>query len=161
MLKLFLLFTITTSVELFLLIKVGEHIGALATVGIILTTGAIGSWLAKREGLGVLKKLEQESRAGFPSGNRIVEGLLILVGCVLLVTPGVLTDAIGFSLLIPFTRERMAPPLKRYLLTKFGVTGATGDAARVVEPRAQPEPTEPASATPFDHPAAPFDHPEG
>ena len=75
MLKLFLLFTVTTSVELFLLIKIGEHIGALATVGIILTTGAIGSWLAKREGLGVLKKLETESRAGFPSGNVIVSDI--------------------------------------------------------------------------------------
>ncbi|HJN73392.1 MAG TPA: FxsA family protein [Myxococcota bacterium] len=149
MLKLFLLFTVTTSVELFLLIKIGEHIGALATVGIILTTGAIGSWLAKREGLGVLKKLETESRAGFPSGNRIVEGLLILVGCVLLVTPGVLTDAFGFALLIPFTRERMAPHVKRYLLKKFGMTAVTGDAARVVPPQSPPAPSTP---TPFDHP---------
>jgi len=150
-LKLFLLFTITTSVELFLLIKIGEQVGALTTVAIILVTGAIGSWLAKREGLGVLKKLEQESRMGFPSGNRIVEGLLILVGCVLLVTPGVLTDAFGFSLLIPFTRERLAPHVKRYLLSKFGVTGVTGDAARVVPPRTPPPRTEPGPA-PFDHP---------
>ena len=149
MLRLFLLFTITTSVELFLLIKIGEHIGALATVGTILLTGAIGSWLARREGLGVLKKLEQESRAGFPSGNRIVEGLLILVGCVLLVTPGVLTDALGFSLLVPFTRERMAPHVKRYLLKKFGVTGVTGDATRVVPPQTPPPQADPGH---FDHP---------
>ena len=103
MLKLFLAFTLIPALELYLLILVGQWLGPLATVAVILTTGAVGAWLAKREGLSLLKQLEQEARQGFPSGDRIVEGLMVLVAGVLLVTPGVLTDLTGFILVTPFT----------------------------------------------------------
>ena len=152
MLKLFLAFTVIPAVELYLLILVGQYMGPLATVGVILTTGAIGAYLAKREGLSLLKQLEAEARQGFPSGDRIVEGLMVLVAGVLLVTPGVLTDITGFILVTPFTRRRIAPVLKNYLLKRFA-SGATsirfGAGATVQEPPAEP-PSSPPSH--FDHP---------
>lgn len=159
MLKLFMAMVTITTVETILLLFMADNMGWIPTGLLIITTGALGSWLAKREGLGVLKSLEKETKAGFPSGDRIIEGLMILIGAVTLLTPGVLTDLFGFALIVPWTRQFMAPHIKRYLLGKFGVTGVTGDAARVVQPD-----------TPIHHAsdaeaqakaAALFEHPEG
>lgn len=154
MLKLFLAFTLIPALELYLLILVGQWLGPMATVAVILTTGAVGAWLAKREGLSLLKQLEQEARQGFPSGDRIVEGLMVLVAGVLLVTPGVLTDLTGFILVTPFTRRRIAPRLKTYLLNRFANSATSirfGAEATVQRPReSQPPPEQPSS--PFDHP---------
>ena len=156
MLKLFLAFTLIPALELYLLILVGQWLGPLATVAVILTTGAVGAWLAKREGLSLLKQLEQEARQGFPSGDRIVEGLMVLVAGVLLVTPGVLTDLTGFILVTPFTRRRIAPRLKTYLLNRFakGATSIRFGAEATVQQPPSPPPTAEQPPSPFDHPTA-------
>lgn len=158
MLKLFMAMVTITTVETILLLYMADNMGWIPTGLLIITTGALGSWLAKREGLGVLKTLEKETKAGFPSGNRIVEGLMVLVGAVLLLTPGVLTDLFGFALIIPWTRIFMAPHIKNYLLGKFGVTGVTGDEARVVQPEVTPAPA-PSTDAHTAKAAALFDHP--
>ena len=102
--RLVILFLVTPAVELALLLKVGQLIGHWETVGIIVLTGLAGSYLAKREGLSAWQRLNQSlSKGGLP-GKELVDGVIILVAGALLITPGVLTDVVGFMGLIPPTR---------------------------------------------------------
>lgn len=112
-LRLFLLFTITTAVETFLLVQIGQIIGGIGTVALILATGALGSYIARREGVSVWTQLQQDLNQGIPPADRLIEGLLILIGGTLLITPGVLTDVLGFSLIFPVTRQALAPALRK------------------------------------------------
>ena len=102
--KLFLLFTLTTTIELFLLIELGKLMGLASTLGLILLTGFMGAWLAKREGLKTLAKIRSELGQGKMPGESLMDGLAILIAGAVLLTPGVLTDAAGFLLLFPPTR---------------------------------------------------------
>ncbi len=102
--RLVVLFLITPAVELALLLKVGQLIGFWETVAIIVLTGIAGSYLAKREGLSAWKRLNQSLSNGGLPGKELLEGVIILVAGALLITPGVLTDVIGFMGLIPPTR---------------------------------------------------------
>ncbi|MBK9648534.1 MAG: FxsA family protein [Deltaproteobacteria bacterium] len=86
--KLFLVFTLIPAVEMILLLKLAEIMGAWETVGLILVTGLVGATLAKREGLTVLRQLAAEASQGLPPADRLVEGLMVLIGGVLLITPG-------------------------------------------------------------------------
>ena len=113
--KLFLLFTITTSVELFLLIKIGQLMGLGATLALILTTGLLGAWLAKREGIKTLSKLRQQLAQGQLPGDALLDGVCILVAGTFLLTPGILTDAAGFVLLVPPLRA----PIKAAIRAAF------------------------------------------
>jgi len=123
MLKLLLLFTVVPLVELYLLIQISEFIGAGLTVGIVVVTGAVGMVLARSEGMAVLGRLQDQVSQGEVPGNAILDGLFILVGGVFLVTPGLITDALGFTLLIPFTRA----PIKNYLRRKLGEMMTRGE----------------------------------
>lgn len=109
----FLLFLVVPAVELFLLIEIGKAMGTLATLGLIVATGVIGATLARIQGLAVLSRLRTEVGAGRLPGDALTDGALILVAGALLVTPGVLTDAVGFLLLIPLTRAALKRHLKR------------------------------------------------
>lgn len=165
--KLALLFTLVPTIELALLITIGTQIGVLWTTLIVVATGFLGAWLAKREGLGVLNKIKADLQGGLPPAGRIVEGVLVLCGAVLLITPGVLTDITGFALIIPFTRRLIAPIVARQAIAWF--TGDKELAKQVklnfgdrppeddVEPDARPRPGNaspdtPPSDSPFDHP---------
>ncbi len=116
--KLALLMTVVPAVELYLLIQLGQWMGALETVLLIAVTGLVGATLAKREGLGVLRQLKDDARQGLPPASRLVEGLMVLIGGVLLMTPGVLTDLTGFVLILPFTRRPLAPIIKNWVLKR-------------------------------------------
>ncbi len=153
MVRLFLLFTVVPSLELYLLFRLADLVGAAETVVLVIGTGILGSWLAKREGLSVVRRITREAQAGFPSGDGLLEGALVLAGGLLLVTPGVVTDLVGFALILPPTRRLLGPALKRWLLSNVHVVqlgsprpgpGARGR-ARVEEPSATADP-------PFDHP---------
>lgn len=111
LIRLFLLFTIVPALELFLLLQLGSLFGAFPTFLIVVITGAVGAWLAKREGLGVMTELREELQQGMPPGSRIAEGVLVFIGGILLVTPGVLTDLTGFLLIFPVSRRWLAPRL--------------------------------------------------
>jgi len=154
--RLLLLFTVTPAVELYLLIRLGELLGAAETVLLIVITGIVGATLAKREGFSVLAQINQEAQAGFPTGDRLVEGLMVLVGGLLLLTPGVLTDLFGFSLILPPTRRFGAPLIKQALLSRVKVQGlnmgpmGAGPAAKAP---VEPEGPRGVSGDPhFDHP---------
>ena len=99
--RLLLLFTVVPLVELFLLIEVGRVIGPWPTVAIVIGTGVIGAWLARIQGFLVLRRVQEDLQAGRPPADGLVDGLLILVAGAVLLTPGMLTDALGFVLLAP------------------------------------------------------------
>ena len=107
--RLFLLFTLVPVVELWLLISLGQVIGAPLTVGLVLITGAVGAWLAKKEGGRVLREWQGAVQRGELPREGLTASLLVLIGGVLLVTPGVLSDIAGLMLLlVPATRRRLA-----------------------------------------------------
>jgi UPF0716 protein FxsA len=103
--RLALLFVIVPIIELVLLIEVGKIVGLLPTLGIVLLTGMTGAWLARAEGLRVLFRFQKELASGQLPGQSILDGISVLVGGAFLITPGVLTDFVGLSLLFPPTRR--------------------------------------------------------
>ena len=116
-----MLFTLVPLAELYLLIRVGEFLGAGPTIAIVLVTGLLGATLARREGARVFRSW-QESMANMQMPkDGVLSGVLVLVGGVLLVTPGVITDVLGLSLLFPPTRRFFAKHLKRYVERRFEV----------------------------------------
>ena len=103
--RLLLLFIIVPAVELLLLIQMGSWIGTLPTVGLIVITGIVGAYLAKQQGLQVLTRVQREIQSGQMPAEALLDGAMILVAAAVLMTPGVLTDALGFLLLIPQSRK--------------------------------------------------------
>jgi len=101
---LLLLFTVVPAVELALLIKVGTFIGVSSTLTLIILTGIVGASLAKMQGFLVLSKIQQSLDRGVMPNNELIDGVMILVGGIVLLTPGFITDALGFFLLLPPTR---------------------------------------------------------
>ncbi len=104
-LKLFSVFLIVPFVELYLLIKIGGIIGAFNTVLIILITASLGAYMVKNQGLLVLRHIQEATSQGRVPGNELLHGLFVLIGSFALITPGILTDIIGFSMLIPQIRK--------------------------------------------------------
>lgn len=103
--RLFILFTIVPVAEIYLLIKLGRLLGAGTTIAIVLLTGALGAYLARQQGFSVLTKIQKDLQNGIPPTDRLLDGALILVGGVVLLTPGFLTDLTGLLLLLPPTRR--------------------------------------------------------
>lgn len=101
---LFLLFVALPAVEIYLLIQIGQTIGGLQTFGLILATGLIGSYTAKKQGIAVWTELNNKLNSGRMPGNELIDGAIILISGTLLVTPGVITDLIGILGLFPLTR---------------------------------------------------------
>ena len=106
--KLFLLFTLLPVAELYVLLQIGERIGGVTTFAMVVLTGLIGAALARAEALRVLRDWRQSVHAGRLPTDGLVSGGLVLLGCTLLISPGVITDVFGVLLLIPFTRNWVA-----------------------------------------------------
>jgi len=104
MARLLFLFVLVPAIELALLIEIGSRIGTFTTLAIIVVTGVLGAALARHEGFGVLRTVQERLARGELPADPLVEGALILAAGALLMTPGFLTDAIGFLCLIPPTR---------------------------------------------------------
>jgi UPF0716 protein FxsA len=139
--RLLLLFIVVPVVELVLLIEMGQRIGMLTTVGLIMGTGMVGVSLARQQGIHTLARLQKDINGGRFPAETIVDGVLILVAAALLITPGVLTDIFGFFCLIPTCRRLLMRSLKcrfeRALRAgTVNVTAASTGAA----PTAQPPP---------------------
>lgn len=116
---LILIFVLTPIIELFLLIELGRVIGTWNIIFIVVVTGVVGAMLAKSQGLSVLRGMQMDLMNGILPTDRLFDGALVLVGGVLLITPGVITDLLGFILLIPFTRAGVKKVLKKWLKRKF------------------------------------------
>jgi UPF0716 protein FxsA len=113
--RLLLLFLLTPALELGVLIQVDKLIGFGPTIGLIVATGIAGSYLARREGLNTWRRLNERLNTGDLPGKELVDGVIILVAGALLVTPGVLTDIVGFLGLIPPTRAL----IRKFLMRRF------------------------------------------
>lgn len=160
-LRLFLLFTIVPALELWLLIKIGTIIGTFETIFLIILTGAIGANLARSQGLQVLNELNQAMQKGTSPARKVAEGLLILGGGLLLITPGVCTDIIGFSVMIPPFRAVLAQVLQNVLLNRVKV-GAMKNMGGFPPPTNRTEEIEnppPKKKSPKDKPGSDWDHP--
>ncbi len=123
-LRLFLLFTTVTFLELALIIKVGAKIGVLVTILLILFTGVLGAYLARSQGISILSRIQLELSHGILPTDQMLSGLFVLVGGVLLLTPGFLTDLLGLFLILPLSRERIKLKLKDYLRDRLETKGS-------------------------------------
>jgi len=117
--KLVLLFTVVPLVELWLLLFIGDHIGFLPTVALTIFTAFLGAFLAKREGRRVFHAWREAVAELRVPDEGVLSGILVLVGAVTLVAPGILTDMTGLLLLFPPTRRRIADVLRKRLEDKF------------------------------------------
>lgn len=113
------LFIILPFVELFILLKLGSIIGTLPTLAIVIITGMTGAALARHQGLEVLRRIRTEMEYGRMPGDALIEGVLVLIGGVLLLTPGILTDSVGFLLLIPGSRSLFKQYLRQWIGRKI------------------------------------------
>ena len=122
--RLLILFTVVPLVELALLIKLGNVIGLWPTIFIVIATGVLGAALARSQGTQVISAIRAEVAEGRPPTESLINGLLVLVGGVVLLTPGLLTDLLGFSFLIPFTRswfkKKLQSRLRKYAERRSG-----------------------------------------
>ncbi len=156
--RLLFLMTVVPALELYLLLRIGKAIGAAETIYLIIITGIVGAWLAQREGLSVIRKIQEDAMNGIPPGDRLAEGLLVLVGGILLLTPGVVTDAVGLSMIFPLTRAPLARFTKGWLATKVTVNGVDigapqpGPATKHRHDKLNPATDDQPSSDQFDHP---------
>ncbi|MEE9171811.1 MAG: FxsA family protein [candidate division NC10 bacterium] len=117
--RLLLLFTVVPLVELYLLIEVGSRLGAGTTVILIALTGGVGALLARMQGFRVVLQIRERLRGGQLPADELLSGGLVVAGGLLLVTPGLLTDAVGLALLLPFVRSRVVEWVKGFIQRKI------------------------------------------
>ncbi len=118
LLRLFLLFTLVPLLELAILIEIGRHMGLWATLVLIVLTGALGATLAKYQGWVTWQRIQADLAMGIVPSGRVIDGALILLAGVVLITPGLLTDCVGFALLIPQLRDRIKRRLRDWFARK-------------------------------------------
>ncbi len=122
MLKTIILFTVMPLLELAILIKLSQLIGLISTVSVVAVTGLLGAYLTRRQGTSVVTSIRKDIAEGSMPADSIIEGFLILIGGVMLITPGILTDIGGFCCIIPATRKRV----KVFIRAKFSRLIASG-----------------------------------
>jgi len=128
--------------EMYLLMTVAGYLEIWPTLGLVILTAVVGVSLLKRQGLATLSRGMQRFNGGQMPGMEIMEGLCLAIAGALLVTPGLLTDVIGFALLWPRTRQWLAGRLLARMLTRaaggqaFGETGRSGQATSTGRPSA-------------------------
>lgn len=113
--KLFLLFALVPVAEIYVLVSVGGVIGVLPTIALVLLTALAGAHLARLQGLAVMMRIRENLAQGFMPAEELLDGLLIFLAGMTLLTPGFLTDICGLLILLPVTRNIF----KRWLRKKF------------------------------------------
>jgi UPF0716 protein FxsA len=132
--RLLLLFIIVPALELTLLIQLFRTTGWPFSLGLIIFTGIVGSALAKMQGLKVWRSIQSDLASGRMPGDAVVHGLLILIAGALLLTPGILTDVVGFLLLVPLTRRLVSDRLKTWFSKKVSMGTASAFTTSVPKP---------------------------
>ncbi len=105
LLKLFLAFTVIPVVEIYLLIEIGSVFGVFTSIALVVFTGFLGAYLARIQGLQTLFRIQESLREGRMPSAELLDALLIGIAGLVLLTPGFLTDTVGFVLLIPSSRN--------------------------------------------------------
>lgn len=158
MLLLVLLFVLVPIAEIYVIIQVGQEIGALWTVLILVADSLIGAWLLSRQGRRAWASFQSALAAGRIPHREVLDGVLIILGGAFLLTPGFLTDIVGLLFLVPPTRAwfrrlliRMITRPGRFGWTRIVVTGPGAARGPRARPTARPEPpTPPPSLPPGD-----------
>jgi len=112
---LFILFALLPILEIALLINVGSVIGGWNTVGLVLLSAFIGAYFVKREGVSTLQTAQEKMQRNEVPGKELVEGLMLVVAGILLVTPGFITDIFGFLLAMPGSRHFFAAQVSKHI----------------------------------------------
>ena len=120
-----LLFLVVPLLELFVIIQVGQAIGALNTIGVLVLMSIVGGWLMKREGLATLRRFQTKLSTGQLPENELIDGFLILFGGALMLTPGFLSDLLGTALLLPPVRAAIRPLIKQQVGKRVTIAGTT------------------------------------
>lgn len=123
---LIVLFIVVPVAELYVIIRVGELIGLLPTLALLLADAVLGSLLLKHQGRGAWRRFNEALAAGRFPGREVADGALIVVGGTLLLTPGFISDVFGVFLLLPPTRAIARALLKRFAVGRFAVVGVGG-----------------------------------
>lgn len=105
-------------IELVLLIKVDRLIGFGPTVLLVVLTGVVGASMVRRQGLALLFKIRQEMQRGNTPAPQMIDGIMLLIAGAFLITPGLITDTVGFALLIPFVRKAIREWIRKKLEEK-------------------------------------------
>jgi len=121
--RLLLLFISIPLIELFIFLTLGNQIGLLPTIAIVVATAFLGAYLTKRQGFRALTRYQEAIHSGRLPHKEVMDGLMILVAGAVLLTPGFLTDAIGFALLVPGLRDKVRALLGSYLKGRVTMAG--------------------------------------
>jgi UPF0716 protein FxsA len=127
---LFLLFVVAPIAELAVIVQVAGSLGVLNTIGLLVAVSIVGAWLAKREGLGVLRRIQATTARGHAPSREVADGALILLAGALMIAPGFISDAIALPLLIPPTRAVLRGAVLRSISRRSGLTLITGHRAQ-------------------------------
>jgi UPF0716 protein FxsA len=131
---LLLAFLVVPVVELYVIVAVGQRIGVLETLLLMVVVSLVGAWLAKHEGFWVLRRIREQIDQGRVPAEELVDGALVLAAGLLLLTPGFVTDVVGILVLFPPTRAVARRALRR----RFRVLSAIGGTVRRGERRPPP-----------------------
>jgi len=123
---LFLLFAILPIIEIALLIHVGDIIGGWNTVALVILSAFIGAYFVKREGINTLQTAQAKMQRNELPGKELVDGLMLVVAGVLLVTPGFITDIFGFLFALPGTRHVLAAQVSKHMKMRVVTAGSAG-----------------------------------
>jgi UPF0716 protein FxsA len=124
MLRLLALFVFVPLLDLAILVRLGQAMGFWPTIALVVVTGTVGAILARNQGLQVLRGIRTEMSVGQVPSSRLFDGLLVLIGGTLLLTPGLLTDLAGFLLLLPPSRSWVKEILRKRV-ERMVLSGAT------------------------------------
>jgi UPF0716 protein FxsA len=140
------LFVVVQIVEIWVLIQVGQAIGGWQTLLLLVLDSLLGAWLLRREGQRTWRAFRLALQERRVPAREVADGVLVIIGGTLLITPGFLSDIVGLLFLLPPTRAAIRPVLTRLVAARFGVVGVVGDAA--MRSRRRPSYGGPATANP-------------
>ena len=152
-----LLFILMPIIEIAVLLRVGAAIGWLSALAVVILTAIVGTLMLRQQGLTTLSRAQQRLAGGEMPAEQLLEGLFLMFGGALLLTPGFVTDAMGFLCLVPISRQAMVRYIKSRSLGMVGVASpgrpmgagtGTGSGARPgIDPRSRTGTTSDAGST--------------
>jgi UPF0716 protein FxsA len=131
---LILLFIVVPIAELYVIIQVGQAIGALPTIAILIADSVLGSWLLRSQGRNVWRRFNEALASGRPPARETADGALVILGGALMITPGFLSDILGLFLLLPPTRALVRAYLTRRVFGRV-IVAMPGPGPRARPPR--------------------------
>ena len=121
-----LAFVVVPLVEIYVIIQVGQVIGAWWTILLLIADSVLGSWLVKREGSRAFRALRVALQEGRMPHRELADGMLVLIGGVLMVSPGFVLDVVGILAILPFTRPLARRALAGFVGRRLQTVGAAG-----------------------------------